>query len=163
MKMVEQKELMIMRAKELARSGNFADSVLVEIELKGEFPKVRQWLSEFDRQQLDEMCKQAQDQQPAKLNFRSATIWVLNEMNRLMLTIAAFTLSCLIASAPASADNGNELLSRCQKALNYIETEAYIESEAGDAMWCLGYLQSFTKINYYYKYIFFLYKLNLTY
>ena len=60
MKMAESKELMIKRAKEYAQSGDYADSTLVEIALRGEFPKVRQWLSRFTKQELDEMCRQAQ-------------------------------------------------------------------------------------------------------
>ena len=59
MKNVDKKELMIMRAKEYAKSGNYSDSALIEIALRGEFPKATQWLSRFARRELDEMCKQA--------------------------------------------------------------------------------------------------------
>ena len=59
MKRAEKKELMMMRAKEFAQSGEYADSTLIEIALRGEFPKVRQWLSRFAKQELDEMCRQA--------------------------------------------------------------------------------------------------------
>jgi hypothetical protein len=61
MKMAQQRELMIMRAKEYAQSGDYADSMLIEIALRGEFPKARQWLSRFAKQELDEMCRQAQE------------------------------------------------------------------------------------------------------
>ena len=62
--MAEKKERMRMRSVEYATSGKYSGSTFVEIALLGEFPKAKQWLSKFARQELDEMCRQAQDQGP---------------------------------------------------------------------------------------------------
>ena len=64
MKKAEKRERMRARSVEYARSGDYADSTFIEIALLGEFPKAKQWLSKFARQELDEMCKQAQGQGP---------------------------------------------------------------------------------------------------
>ena len=55
-----EKERMTERSLEYARSGEYSDSVLIEIALLPEFPKAKQWLSKFAKKELDEMCRQAQ-------------------------------------------------------------------------------------------------------
>lgn len=62
MKKAEKKERMIARAKEYATSGKYSDSTLVEIALRGEFPGMK--FSKFEKQEFDEMCRQARGQDP---------------------------------------------------------------------------------------------------
>lgn len=62
MRKKELEEIVYRRADELARSGNYQDWRSIEIELRHEgFLKARQLLdSRFRRQELNNMCKQAQ-------------------------------------------------------------------------------------------------------
>ena len=59
MKKAEKMERLILRAKEYARSGDYVDGVSVEIALRGEFPGVK--FTRFEKQEYDEMCRQAQN------------------------------------------------------------------------------------------------------
>ena len=59
MKKADRKERLISRAKEYARSGDYVDGLSVEVALRGEFPGVR--FTRFEKQEYDEMCRQAQD------------------------------------------------------------------------------------------------------
>ena len=62
MKKREKMELRRERLIEYAKSGEYADSTSIEIKLRSEFPSIK--MSRFERQELDEMCRQAQDGQP---------------------------------------------------------------------------------------------------
>ncbi len=62
MKKREKMELRRERAIEYAKSGEYSDSTSIEIKLRSEFPSIK--MSRFERQELDEMCRQAQDEQP---------------------------------------------------------------------------------------------------
>ena len=60
-------------------------------------------------------------------------------------------LCCLIATAPVKAIDGNDLVSRCQKAVKFFDADNYDADNDIDISWCIGYVHSFTKVNAYYK------------
>lgn len=64
MRKKERSEFIHRRACELARSGKFKDWISIEIALRHEgYPEARQILdSQFLRQELNEMCNQAQQE-----------------------------------------------------------------------------------------------------
>jgi hypothetical protein len=63
MKKSEMAELIDKRAEELARSGKYSNALGVEYALKYEgYKNVRSALGDFRRRELDEICRQAQEQ-----------------------------------------------------------------------------------------------------